>query len=134
VRGEFSPEILLEQNIPKQDKIQICDLAVEYLQYLYAKDELNQQTYTSLFLSILQVRSKLGAVDGDGYQIGSPTPPDEGHLSNRLSLGFGIKEKDVFQEIEYRAAYHDLTDNDEGYKEGAQIIFGSVALRYYFPA
>ena len=133
VKGDLSPEILLEQNIPKQNKIQICDLAGEYLQYLYAKDDLNQQTYTSLFLSILQVRSKLGAVDGDDYQIGSPTPPDEGHLSNRLSLGFGIKEKDLFQEIEYRAAYHDLTDNDEGYKEGAQIIFGSVALRYYFP-
>jgi hypothetical protein len=132
VRGDLDSEILLEQNIPKQEKIQICDLASEYLQYLYANDELTQQTYTSLFLSILQVRSKLGAVDEIEYQIPRPTPPDEGHLSNRLSLAFGIKEKDLFQEIEYRAAYHDLTDNDEGYKEGAQIIFGSVALRYYF--
>ena len=133
VRGDLEPQILLKQDIPKQEKIQICDLASEYLQYLYANDELTQKTYTSSFLNILQVRSKLGAVDEIEYQIPRPTPPDEGHLSNRLSLGFGIKEKDLFQEIEYRAAYHDLTDNDEGYKEGAQIIFGSVALRYYFP-
>ena len=133
VRGDLEPEILLKQDIPKQEKIQICDLASEYLQYLYAKDELTQQTYTSLFLSILEVRSKLGVVAEDEYLIRRPTPPDEGHLSNRLSLGFGIKEKDLFQEIEYRAAYHDLNDNDEGYKEGAQIIFGSVALRYYVP-
>jgi hypothetical protein len=133
VRGDLQPEILLEQDISEQEKIQICDLASEYLQYLYAKDELGQEKYSSLFLSILQVRSKLGAAAEGEYKINRPTPPDEGHLSNRLSLGFGIREKDLFQEIEYRPAYHDLTDNDEGYKEGAQIIFGSVALRYYFP-
>jgi hypothetical protein len=133
VRGELKPEILLEQDIPKEEKIRICDLASEYLQYLYAKDEVTQQKYTNLFLGILQARSKLGAMDENEYHIRRPTPPDEGHLSNRLSLGFGIKERDLFQEIEYRAAYHDLNDNDKGYKEGAQIIFGNVALRYYFP-
>ena len=133
VKKDLEPEILLKKDIPRQEKVQICDLASEYLQYLYAKDELTQEKYSSLFLNILQVRSKLGRMAEDEYRIRRPTPPDEGHLSNRLSLGFGIKEKDLFQEIEYRPAYHDLIDNEGGYKEGAQIIFGGVALRYFFP-
>ena len=133
VRGDLQPEILLKQGIPREEKVRICDLASEYLQYVYAKDELAQKEYSKLYLSILNARSKLGGTAEDEYKFSRPTQPDEGHLSNRLSLGFGTQEKDLFQEIEYRPAYHDLIDNDEGYKEGAQIIFGSVALRYFYP-
>lgn len=133
VKKALKPEILLKKGIPRQEKVHIFDLSSEYLQYLYAKGELTREKYSSLFLSILQARSKLGGMAEDEYRFSRPTPPDEGHLSNRLSLGFGIKEKNLFQEIKYRPAYHDLIDNDEGYKEGAQIIFGSVALRYFFP-
>jgi hypothetical protein len=131
-KGTLKPEELLDEDTSKQEKIRTCDLAGEYLQYRYAKDELDQRTYSKRFLSVLQTRSKLGAADEQRYRIARPTPPDEGHLSSRLSLGFGVEEKDLFLEIEYRPVYHDLLDNDEGYKEGAQIIFGSVAVRYFF--
>ena len=37
----------------------------------------------------------------------------------------------VFTEIRIRPAYHDLMDCDDGYVEGAQLIFTEAAFRYY---
>lgn len=131
-KGELEPDILLKQEGPNEEKIRICDLASEYLQYQYANKKIDQKPYQERFLKILRGRSFLGGSDEDPYRIPAPTRPDRGHDSNRFSLGVGIKEDDFFQEIEYRPAYHDLLDNEKGYKEGAQIVFASIALRYYF--
>jgi hypothetical protein len=60
-----------------------------------------------------------------------PPRPDEGHLSNRASIGIGYNDGDLFQDILYRFAYHTLIDLDDGYIEGGQIVFGDIGLRYY---
>jgi hypothetical protein len=130
--GELDPGTLSNQEeIPKEERIRICDLAVEYLQYQHAKEKLTREQYLDRFLKILRARSALGAAGESEYRIPAPAPPDEGHLSNRVSLGLGVKRGDLFQEVAWRPAYHDLLDSDRGYREGAQIIFSSVALRYY---
>jgi hypothetical protein len=131
-RGELDPEGLAkEEGIPREERIRICDLAVEYLQYLHAKEKLTREEYLGRFLKTLRARSALGGAGESQYRVPAPTPPDEGHLSNRVSLGLGVKRGDLFQEAAWRPAYHDLLDSDRGYREGAQIIFSSVALRYY---
>ena len=131
-KGELEPDILLKQEGSNEEKIRICDLASEYLQYRYANKKIEQKPYQERFLKILRVRSFLGGSEEDPYRIPAPARPDRGHDSNRFSLGFGSKADDFFQQIEYRPAYHDLIDNEEGYKEGAQIIFANIVLRYYF--
>jgi hypothetical protein len=131
-QGEMDPSTLSRQEeILKEERIRISDLAVEYLQYLHAKEKLTREQYLDRFLKILRARSALGGAGESQYQVPTPTPPDEGHLSNRVSLGLGVKRGDLFQEAAWRPAYHDLLDSDRGYREGAQIIFSSVALRYY---
>ena len=131
-QGELDPGALSRQEeIPKEERIRICDLAVEYLQYLHAKEKLTREQYLERFLKVLRARSALGGAGESQYQVPVPTPPDEGHTSNRASLGLGVKRGEFFQEAAWRPAYHDLLDSDRGYREGAQIIFSSVALRYY---
>ena len=129
--GNLDPERLLKQEASNEEKIRICDLASEYLQYRYTKEKIAEKPYQKRFLKTLRVRSLLGETDEDQYRIPAPPRPDEGHDSNRFSLGIGIKEDDLFQEIKCRPAYHDLLDNEKGYKEGSQIIFANTALRYY---
>src|SRR3989338_4713419 len=113
------------------DKIKILDLATETVQYKYNNRELTQDAYSKLFLAILRERSKLGAPEESSYNTQIPTPPEDGHLSNRLSLGLGIQDDILFQEIQLRPAYHSLTDPDQGYVEGSQIVFADTTLRYY---
>jgi len=131
-QGELDPGALSRQEeISREERIRICDLAVEYLQYLHAKEKVTREQYLERFLKILRARSALGGAGESQYRVPALTPPDEGHLSNRVSLGLGVQRGDLFQEAAWRPAYHDLLDSDRGYREGAQIIFSNVALRYY---
>jgi hypothetical protein len=79
----------------------------------------------------LRARSTLGGQDSERYPIPVPARPDQGHDSGRVEFAVGSKGGSAFQEISYRPVYHSLLDNGKGYKEGAQIIFGETALRYY---
>jgi hypothetical protein len=117
-------------DIDNDRKIKILDLAVEVIQYKYNRQEMTKDEYLRLFLAVLKERSKLGRQDAD-YRMPFPTPPDEGHLSSRVSFGFGIQAGVSFQEIKYRPAYHSLIDQDQGYTEGAQIIFMDTTIRRY---
>jgi hypothetical protein len=65
-----------------------------------------------------------------------PTPkaasrPDEGHGSARAGIGIGRRDRQDFQELRFRASYHDVLDADAGYVKGAQIQFFDTALRHY---
>ncbi len=121
-----------DTDIPEMEKMMTLELAGEYLQYLYTSGDVPQKTYQQRFLNILQARSTLGsAPDETMYEIPAPLRPDKGHRSNRLAIGAGLDGDDAFSEIRIRPAYHHLMDNDNGYVEGAQLIFADVALRYY---
>ena len=128
--GRMDPDRLPEAEITPERKILICDLAAEYLQYQYSKEKVTTGEFQERFWKILRARSLLGGEEGD-YQVPPPARPDEGHLSNRLSLGAGVWRGRLFEEVEFRPAYHDLLDNDRGQVEGAQIIFADAALRFY---
>lgn len=115
-----------------QEKKTTCELAGEYLQYLYSKRRVSEETYQERFLAILTARSRLGTGPGaapDG--IAPPVQPDRGHRSNHLAIGAGVRGDDAFAELRIRPAYHHLMDLDHGYVEGAQLVFADAALRYY---
>ncbi len=131
VKGKVEPEDILTQTISQNEKAMTCDLAIEYLQYLYAKKRISKQHYLDRFLKLLKTRSILGQAAENHYAIPQPPRPDEGHDSNRLSISTGIKKDHSFYELRYRPAYHSLLDNDKGYPEGSQILFGDTTFRYY---
>jgi len=131
-RGEREEDFLVNGEIPDQEKRKTCELAGEYLQYLYTKGKVPEEVYQERFLKILQARSRLGiSKDESLYQILPPVQPDKGHHSNRFALGIGAKGHEFFEEIRIRPAYHHLMDSDDGYVEGAQLIFTDLALRHY---
>ncbi|MHB8845401.1 MAG: Lnb N-terminal periplasmic domain-containing protein [Nitrospirota bacterium] len=132
VRGERKPGEVLFEDLRVEDKRAVLDLSAELTQYKFSGRKLEQEKYQQQFLDILASRSTLGTPDGDPYPIVTPTPPDEGHLSGRFRTGGGYRTGSWFAELEWRAAYHDITDLDEGYVRGAQINFMDLSFRYYF--
>jgi hypothetical protein len=132
VDGRISPEKALTAELPVTEKRAVLDLAAELTQYRYARRTLEKGDYQKQFLDILSARSTLGTTAEDPYPIVTPTPPDEGHRSARFRAGGGYRTGSWFTELEWRAAYHDITDLDEGYVQGAQINFMDLSLRYYF--
>ncbi len=129
-RGDIEEQ--KEKGFRDDEKIKTLDLASEYLQYLYTKHQLPQEIYQERLLKILKERSLLGA-SGDRSlpQIPTPVSPEKGHESNRFAVGAGVRGDRGFAEMRIRPAYHDLMDCDDGYVEGAQLIFTDVAFRYY---
>jgi len=131
-RGRIDPAWTLARDKTHEEKVQICDLASEYLQYIYANKEIRKKEYIPLFLKTLEARSSLGEADEWRYTVPPPrSRPDEGHLSNRVSVGMGWRDEDqTFQELKFRPVYHDLLDSGQGYKDGSQIVFLETTLRY----
>lgn len=119
---------------PTQDSFaeerQILDLAAEYVQYRYSRQELSPEAFRPQFLAILKVRSQLGAGGIAAEQIPLPEQPEAGHEAGRISFGGGDEGSGPFLELGWRPAYHDLLDPDEGYTEGAQINFFALQGRY----
>lgn len=132
VRGERKPGEVLFEDLRVEDKRAVLDLSAELTQYRFSGRKLDQEKYQQQFLDILASRSTLGTPDVDPYPIVTPTPPDQGHLSGRFRTGGGYRTGSWFAELEWRAAYHDITDLDEGYVRGAQINFMDMSFRYYF--
>ena len=130
--GEAPPDRILDFDAPVQRKAMMTDLAGEYLQYRYARRDITHDAFNERFLKILGARSRLGTAGKGDDEPPTPPRPDEGHLSNRFSIGAGIREHDSFVEMTLRPAYHSLMDNDRGYVEGSRIIFTGLGFRYYF--
>jgi len=130
--GSLDPEEYLMRETTPEEKTTVCDLASEYLQYKYAKKELTEDAYLPLFLKALKARSALGE-SGDDARPAIPTPPrpDAGHHSNRVSLGVGVDDDHLFEEIRLRPAYHTLLDNDAGFKRGSQLVFTDIVVRHH---
>jgi hypothetical protein len=130
--GEVDGEVFGNRMIPEQEKRKVSDLAGEYLQYLYTKGEVPEETYQKRFHEILRLRSSLGMAGSESVE-GVPVParPDKGHRSNRIALGAGFERNEIFEEIRLRPAYHHLMDDDDGYVQGAHLVFADIALRYY---
>ncbi len=117
-------------DIEAAEKIKILDLAAEMVQYRYFKKRITKEEYQSQFLNILDARSREGILDEE-YRIPVPIQPENGHNSGRFSLGFGFKEKESFGEFKFRPGEHELSDPDDGYVKGSEIVFFGTAVRYY---
>jgi uncharacterized protein DUF4105 len=129
---KISPQTATAMVVAPEEKREILDLSTEMLQYRYSRKEIEKDDYLELFLAVLNNRSTLGSNPPEFYAPPVPVQPEEGHRSGRFGTAGGYAGRDSFMEMEWRAAYHDILDPDEGYIEGAEIRFFDLSGRYYF--
>jgi hypothetical protein len=129
--AKLQPRDVLVSDLDADRKREVLDLSTELTQYRFSKRKLDKDLYEKQFLGILAARSTLGPAPVNAYPVAMPIPPDQGHLSGRFRTGVGYRSDSWFTELEWRAAYHELADFDEGYVRGAQINFMDLSFRYY---
>jgi len=82
-------------------------------------------------LSLLTARSLLKG-SASLSEVNTPDPrDDQGHESERFSLGRGTDMGRHFTSFELRPSYHDLTDPADGYPIGSRLVFSSATLRHF---
>ncbi len=128
--GEELKSLHAGGDLSEEEKRLACELAAEYVQYLYTKGAIGRDVYRERYLRVLGMRSRQGVSgDDDLYRIQTPVPPHKGHRSARLALGGGRSGGDAFFELRLRPAYHHLMDDATGYVDNSQIVFADTALR-----
>lgn len=113
------------------EQAHVLDLAYGYLDYQRLTGERKGKRMASRLLALLGARSRL-KVNDPPLKVPQPgVRPDEGHQSGRVSLGFGQRAGQTYEEFRLRPAYHALMDPPGGYVRGAQINFLDIRLRRY---
>ncbi|OVE80379.1 hypothetical protein BVY02_00280 [bacterium J17] len=82
-------------------------------------------------MNLLQKRSKVELNSSPVFIAEPEIRPDQGHGSQRLSVGAGSRDNQLFSEIEWRPVYHGLLDRDEGFVRGSAITFFDFRFRHY---
>jgi hypothetical protein len=122
------PEFL---QLPQSRQTFLLDLTSDFLRYKsLTKQDLAdqfQQTNRSILLRRSQIPIPSEPFPVEPYSLS----PDHGHETTRTGVGFGWRNSELFEEINFRAAYHDLLDPDPGYTQDAQIELLELGLRHY---
>ncbi len=109
----------------------VLDLASDYLRYKAVADEAAAASYKESNRRVLSIRSGLKIPSKEFAVRPFTLPPEEGHKIHRFGLAGGWRQDDIFEEVNFRLASHDLLDPERGYTPDAQIELLSVALRRY---
>src|SRR5262249_44066034 len=119
--------------LPPQRQAAVLDIASDYLLLKSSGQGLNNNPYQQRNRELLLERSQL-KIRPETVAISPFTDrPDLGHGTSRASVGFGWRNKQIYEELAMRAAYHDLLDPGKGYTPDAQIEALSLAVRQYSP-
>ncbi|SFL82219.1 Lnb N-terminal periplasmic domain-containing protein [Marinobacter zhejiangensis] len=114
-----------------QQRSSVLDATYDYIRYQSEADSWPREFAAPLSHQILVARSQIEQTDVP------PTPPapeirdDQGHDTFRMSLSGGRWDDRNFAQLTLRPAYHDLLDPPEGYRQGAELEFLRLDLRYY---
>lgn len=116
---------------PLSRRALILDVVSDYLRYKSESDDPEVAVYKDRNRLVLTERSKL-LVPSEKIDIHPYTKrPDAGHRTSRVTIGGGWRNQDSFEEVSFRAVYHDLLDPEEGYTPDAQIEMFGLAVRHY---
>jgi hypothetical protein len=117
--------------LPHDRAAAVLEAGQDFVSYRRAIGKNDVADPAALAHELLTARSNLNvAAQTSGVPV-PKTRPDQGHDSSRVTLGAGIKEGVSFQELQARATYHDILDDDGGYARGAEIEFFSLTMRHY---
>ena len=109
----------------------VLDVAAHYLRYLGLSDERQAASYRERYRAVLVARSALRVHSPTMFIAPLTAAPETGHLTRRVGTGFGWRQDEFFEEINFRPAYHDLLDPETGYTPNAQIEFLAAKIRHY---
>ena len=109
----------------------VLDVASDYLLYKIATEKDDTAVYQEKNKAVLIARSKLKVSAIPVAYMPFTGPPEQGHKVMRAGLGVGWRDGEVFNEVNFRLAFHDLLDPEYGYTPDAQIEALGVTLRRY---
>ncbi|CAM3621068.1 DUF4105 domain-containing protein [Vibrio aquimaris] len=107
----------------------ILELAYEWLNFQLYDQGLERDPTAKRLTKLLYLRSKI-KVPSPFSPVEPPlVSPEQGHASARFGLGYQYWDDTSNQTtLEWRAAYHDLFDSQDGFVAGAQINFLDTQL------
>lgn len=120
----------------------VLDSVSEYLLYVKKKREsdLNEKE-SALFRAALLKRSTLGKPPTEfpaPESLQDSSRPDLAHDTYRIALSSGFESRptyfpktQVFQDVQFKFAFHDLLNSDLGYTPFSQVDFPALTIRYY---
>lgn len=117
--------------LPQNRKTFLLDFASDVLRYSAATDSEHAKIYQDNNRSILVARSHIPIPSGPFPVKPFSISPEHGHQTLRVGGGVGWRNNETFEEINFRGAYHDLLDPDQGYTQDAQIELLDLRLRHY---
>jgi len=112
------------------EQAQAYEMAYDYLYYRFLAHEVDKNSTPSKLRNLLVKRSRYPAAE----RASPPRPlidPAQSHNTSRFVWGAGYGQDEPFVSVDYRPAYHDLLDSDDGYRRGAAIDFLRLQLRYH---
>jgi hypothetical protein len=116
---------------PPQRQALVLDVASDYLFYKIATEKNDTAAYQERNKAVLIARSKLKVAPVPVAFTPVTGPPEQGHNIMRAGLGVGWRDGEVFNEVNFRLAFHDLLDPEYGYTPDAQIEALGITLRHY---
>jgi hypothetical protein len=121
------------QQLATPKKALVLDAYLDFLEYEgLGKADVDPQKPLRIPHTILLERSKLKFKRQDTEVTQFSAPPETAHGTDRVRLGIGINDDELFQEIAYRPTLHDILARDVGYKKDSQFMFLDIAARYYY--
>ena len=121
------------QQLATPQKALVLDAYLDYLEYEgLGQEDFDPKKPLRIPHSVLLERSKLKYKRKDTKVTEFSAPPDAAHGTDRVRLGVGINNDELFQEIAYRPTLHDLLARDAGYKSDSQFLFMDIIGRYYY--
>jgi hypothetical protein len=109
----------------------VLDVASDYFLYRLAAGQKNTAGYEEHNKAVLIARSRLKVPPVPLAIAPVSGPPEQGHEIMRAGAGLGWREGELFTELNFRLAYHDLFDPEYGYTPDAQIEALGLSLRHY---
>jgi len=129
-------EVLKEapyQQLATPQKALVLDAYLDYLEYKgLGQEDFDPKKPLRIPHAILLERSKLKYKRQDTEVTQFSAPPETAHGTDRVRLGVGINDDELFQEIAYRPTLHDILARESGYKKDSQFLFFDLAGRYYY--
>jgi hypothetical protein len=121
------------QRLTTPKKALVLDAYLDYLEYEgLGEEDFDPKKPLRIPHSILLERSKLKYKRQDTEITQFSGPPETAHGTDRVRLGVGINDNELFQEIAYRPTLHDILGREVGYKKDSQFLFFDLAGRYYY--
>ena len=118
-------------SFPTEQQAFLLDVASDFLRYKSLTDSEQSVKYKTSNRKVLAERSQRRIPSSPFHVTPLTSSPEHGHESFRVGIGGGWRNHEVFEEINFRAGYHDLLDPDPGYALDSQIVLGDLRLRHY---